>query len=140
MGVLKGLAVGLSSFLLFLSLSVFGVAFAANSTVLNPSFVTSELDRLDISSMVEEFVIDQTTEDEFEVALINTIGKVEPLVKEQAGTIIDDTYEYLLGESENLDLAITLKNTLLSSDFIVSLVDELDVSSMADEFLNENPG
>jgi len=137
MGVLKGLAVGLSSFLLFLSLSVFGVAFAANSTVLNPSFVTSELDRLDISSMVEEFVIEQTTEDEFEVALINTIGKIEPLVKEQAGAIIDDIYDYLLGESENLDLAITLKNTLLSSDFIVSLVDELDISSMADEFLNE---
>ena len=137
MGVLKGLAVGLLSFLLFLSLSVFGVAFAVNSTVLNPSFVTSELDRLDVSSVVEEFVIEPTTEDEFEVALINTIGKVEPLVKEQVGTIIDDIYDYLLGESENLDLAITLKNTLLSSDFIVSLVDELDVSSMAEEFLNE---
>jgi len=137
MGVLKGLAVGLLSFLLFLSLSVFGVAFAANSTVFNPSFVTSELDRLDVSSMVEEFVIEQTTEDEFESALINTISKVEPLVKEQVGTMIDDIYDYLLGESENLDLAITLKNTLLSSDFIVSLVDELDVSSMAEEFLNE---
>jgi hypothetical protein len=137
MGVLKGVVVGLLSFLLFLSLSVFGVAFAANSTILNPSFVTSELDRLDVSSMVEELVMEQTTEDEIEDALINTIDKVEPMVKAQVGTIIDDIYDYLLGESENLDLAITLKNTLLSSDFILSLVDELDVSSLADEFLSE---
>ena len=137
MGFLKGLAVGLLSFLLFLSLAVFGMAFALNSTALNPDFVTSALDRLDVSSLAEEIITEQNAGGEFETSLVSTISKVEPLVKEQVGTVTYTVYDYLKGESESLDLALMLRNTVLSSDFIVSLVDELDVSSLAGDVLKE---
>jgi hypothetical protein len=135
--IVKGLAVGLLGFLLFLSLSLFGLAFMTNSTVLNSDFVTTEIDKLDVSSLVEEVIIEHTPEEEFETALINTIAELEPTVKEQLGAAIDSVYDYLLGKRESPDLALTLRNTILSSDFIVSLVDELDISSLAREYINE---
>jgi hypothetical protein len=56
MNLLKGLALGLLSFLLFLSLYVFGLALTLNYTLLNPDFAISEVDRLDIPLLAEEFL------------------------------------------------------------------------------------
>lgn len=137
MSPLKQLAVGVLSFFLFLSLSIFGVALMLNTTILNPDFVTSELDKLDVSSLVEEIIIEHPPEEELETALINTITELEPSVKEQLGAAIYSVYDYLLGKRESLDLALTLRNTIFSSDFLTSLVDELDISSLARESLGE---
>jgi len=140
MGFLKGVALVLLSSLLFLSLSIFGLAFTLNQTILNPDFITSELDKLDVSSMADELISEQITRGEFPeelgTALVNTITKLEPLVKEQISTIADPAFDYLLGKSQNLDLAQTLNNTL-DADFIVALIDELDISSLAGEFISE---
>ncbi len=141
MKFLKGLAIGLLSFLLFLSLTIFGILFLLNQTVLNPNFITSELDKLDVSALAEELISEQEDEEAFseelETALIDTITKLESPVKEQLGAAIGETYDYLLGKKQSPDLALTLRNTLLSSDFIVFLVNELDTSSLASEFLGE---
>ncbi len=141
MKILKNLALGLLSFLLFLSLSIFGFTFMLNSTILNPDFLTSELNRLDVPSLVGEVLDEQPPEEEIpaelRATLIDTIDKVEPLVKEQIGAAIYSIYDYLLGKSQNLDLALTLRNTILSTDFIVSLLDELDISPFTTTFLSE---
>jgi len=144
MGFLKGLAVSLLSFLLFLSLSVFGLAFMLNSTILSPNFVTSELDRLDVSSLVEEIITEQSPDEEFSeelmTAMIDTVDKLEVPVKEQVNAAIHDTYDYLLGKSESPDLTVTLGNTFFNSDFVDSLMDELVLSSLAEEILTEQMG
>ena len=144
MKVLKGLALSLLGFLLFLSLSIFSLAFMLNSTILNPNFITSELDRLDMSSLVEEFVSIQTPEgespEEVMAALTDTITKLEPLVKEQLNDVIYYVYDYLLGKSQDLDLALVLGNTALSPDFIVSVVDEIDIYPLVAEPLIEQIG
>ncbi len=138
MKFLKGLVLVLLSFLLFLSLSIFGFAFMLNNTLLNPDFVVSELDELDVSALSEVLLSEQTSqEEEFGTALVNTITKLEPKLKEQLGAAIYSTYDYLLGKQENPELAQTLRNTLLSSDFITSVVDELDIASLAGEFISE---
>jgi len=141
MSVLKGLALGILSFFLFLSLSVFGLALTLNYTILNPDFIVSEVDKLDVSSLAEEVLSEQMPDEElpeeFRVALIDAITALEPLVKEQASATIYPVYDYLRGKSQSLDLAATLRDTILSSDFIVSLLDELDISSLAEEFLSE---
>ena len=138
MKFLKGLALSLLSFLLFLSLSIFGFMFMLNNTILNPEFVTSELDRLDVTSLAEELLSEQISEEEeFGTTLVNTITKLEPLVKEQLSAAIYPIYDYLLGEKPNPELAPTLRNTILNTDFVVSLVGELDISSLAGEFLSE---
>ena len=66
MKILKGLALGLLSFLLFLSLSLFGVLLMLNLTILNPDFVISELNRLDTSAIAEEFLSQQSGEGIFQ--------------------------------------------------------------------------
>ncbi len=140
MGVLKVLALVLLSFLLFLSLSVFGLALTLNYTVLNPDFLVSEVDKLDIPSLTEEFLSEEMTEEEFpeefRAALIDTITELEPQIKEQVSAVIYPIYDYLLGKSQSLDLAATLSDTVLNPDFIVSIVDELDISSLAEEFVS----
>ena len=141
MKFLRGLGLILLSLLLFLSLSIFGLAFLLNNTVLSPKFITSELDRFDMSSVVEEVISQQILEEEFpeelRTVLADTIPKVEPLVKEQVSAATYSIFDYLLGKRESPDLAQTLHNTLLSSDFIVSIVDELDIASLAEEIVSE---
>lgn len=141
MSLLKSLALSLLSFLLFLSLSTFGSALILKNTLLNPDFVTGELKSLDIASLTEEFITMQTpggeTATEMEAALVKTITSLEPLIKEQLSTATYSIYDYLLDESQGLDLALTLKNTVLSTDFVASLVEELDISSLAGEYLKQ---
>ncbi len=138
---MKGFAVGLLNFLLFLSIAALGLAFMLNATLLNPGFAISELDKVDIPTLVEEFVSEDTTQqelpEEFRITLVDTITKLEPQIKEQISATIYPVYDYLQGKSQSLDLALTLKNTILSEDFIVSIVDELDISSLVKAFLTE---
>jgi len=141
MKFLRGLGLTLLSLLLFLSLYIFGLAFLLNNTVLSPKFITSEVDRLDVSSLAEEVISQQIPEEELpeelRAVLADTIPKVEPLLKEQVSAATYSIFDYLLGKRESPDLAQTLHNTLLSSDFIVSIVDELDIASLAKEIVSE---
>src|SRR4030065_642175 len=59
MKIIKGLLLSLLSLLLFFSLSLFGIALTLRSTVLNPEFVTAEVNKLNIPVAVRE-VVDQT--------------------------------------------------------------------------------
>ncbi len=141
MKILKGVGLGLLSFLLFLSLSVFGVAFLVNQTILNPDFITSELDKLDVAVLAEEIISEQEDEEAFseelETALVDTIAKLEPMIKEGISDTVEPIYDYLLGKSESIDLASTIRANLLSSEVVASLVDELDIVPLATEIINE---
>ncbi len=64
MKLAKGLALSLLGFLLFLSLSTFGLVFTLNSTILNPDFVVQELDKLDVYSLTSEFLDEQMLQSE----------------------------------------------------------------------------
>ncbi len=142
MKFLKNLALVLLCFLLFISLFTFGIAFTVHSTVLNPNFITSELNRLDLPALVEEIVEIETTPEiqELNLLIVDTIPLVEPVVKEKASSAIYSVYDYLLGKTKNLDLALILKNTFFSTDFISSLVDNIDVSSLFGVFLSQEFG
>lgn len=139
MKFLKNLTLSLLSLLLFLSLSTFGLVFMLNKTLLNPNFVTSELDRLDMSSLAKELISEsnpsQDASAQVMATLVNAAPKLEPLLKKQVNTATYSTYDYLLGKKQNPELALTLKQTVLSSDFITSLVDEIDVAPLAGAYL-----
>jgi len=119
MKVVKGLALSLLSFLLFLSLSLFGLAFTLNNTILNPDFIISEIDELDTSSLAGEFLREQAAEaipEEFGFItpeiIDSIIADAEPWVKEQTDTVIRNGYDYLLGKSESLSVAISTEPLL----------------------------
>ncbi len=141
MKFLKGLALSLLGFLLLLSLSIFATAFTLNSTILNPDFVVSQIDKLDISSVAEEVITMGTPQgelpEELGIDLIDTITKFEPVVKEQVIATIYPVYDYLLGKSQSPDLAVTLGNTFLNSNFVVSLMDELDLALVTEMILSQ---
>lgn len=95
-------AIGFLSFLLFCSLSVFGVTFAMNRTILNPDFVIAQIDRVEVSSLIEEVAGGQ-----FPLGQIP--ADLEPWIREQWHTVIYGTYDYLLGKSERLSVVIDLE-------------------------------
>jgi len=108
----KGLDLAILGFLLFLSLSVFGLALMLNQTILNPGFVASEVNKLDISSLAEEFLAEQIPQggETYMVEAVNdTIADLEPWIKEQVSTVIYSGYDYLEGRSQSLSLAISLE-------------------------------
>ncbi len=141
MKALKIFCISLLSLLLFLSLSVFGLALTLNSTILNSDFIISEIDELDVASLAKEFLSEEVPEEdlseELRIALNDIIIESEPAVKEQIYATIYPIFDYLLGKSQNLGLLLTLENTILDPDFVISLVDELDISPLAEEFITE---
>jgi len=115
MNFLKGLAISLLSFILFLSLGVFGTVYMLNNTLLNPDFVSAQVDRLDISSLAREVIEPQvsgqlTPETEFlEEAIYSTIADSEPWIKEQVNAAVYSGYDYFLGKTERLSMIISLE-------------------------------
>ena len=140
MSVLKGFGLALISILLFLSLIVFGTAYTANSTVLNPDFFTAQLDRLDVSALVNEIATEEMDQGDFPqelmTALIDTIDKLEAPVKAQVSAATHDTFDYLLGERQQPDLTATLGKTFLNAAFVESLMAELDLPALTEEVIN----
>ena len=111
MGLAKRAAIGFLSFLLFLSLSAFGLGFTANRTVLNPDFVISQLDRLDVPSLVEGMLIERIPEEMGFMAeyLDDVVADLGPWIRDQATTAVYAGYDYLLGKSESLSLVIDME-------------------------------
>ena len=63
MSLARKVALGFLSFLLFVSLSGFVFAFTINRTALNPDFIVSRLDTLDVSSLAAEVLKEQVPEE-----------------------------------------------------------------------------
>jgi hypothetical protein len=137
--VLKNISLGLLSFLLFSSLLFFGFAFMLNTTVLNPRFITSEIDRLDIALIAEEVLDDEVSSQELTVEvrteIVDDIETIEPLLEEQIGKAINSVYDYLLAKTTDLDFAKILRDTVLSTDFINTVMDKVDLSFFISEII-----
>ena len=115
MSLVKKAGIVFLSFLLFVSLSVFGMAFAMNRTILNPEFAIAQIDRLDVPALAGELLREQVPLEEVpgEMGFIveaveDTIADLEPWMKQQTNTVIYAGYDYLLGESESLNIVIDM--------------------------------
>lgn len=113
MKFLKGLALSVMSFLLFLSLSLFGLAFALNSTLLKADFVAGEVDKLDVAGLAKD-IIEQQVQFPAEwqavkPAIYTIIAAEEPWLKQQARAAINSGYDYFLSKSDHLRLSIPLE-------------------------------
>jgi hypothetical protein len=128
MGVLRSLATSVLSFILFLTLAVFSIAFMLKGTVLNYDFVSDQVDKVPIADIAHDFgdeiITNQLTQDMpfvKDVAL-NVIEKKEPWIKEQLKAAMDSGYDYLLGETDTLYIVIPLSE--LKMDLQSTLWDE----------------
>lgn len=115
MKVLKGLAVSLLSFLLFLCLSLFSITFSLKSTILSPDFVIAEIDKINLPVVVKELAEPQlsrqlTPEVQFlKEPIYGIISSQEKWLKEQAGVGVRSFYDFMLGKSEKLSFTISLE-------------------------------
>lgn len=114
---------------------------AIGDSFLNSEFISSALEKVDISQLVEEMASSETGDEglppEFIDALSDVIADLEPEIKKKAAEIADPVFDYILGETDGIDLVSTLRATVLNADFVVPLIEELDLSSLAGEFLTE---
>ena len=144
---LQNLALSLLSFLLFLSLSIFASAFMLDKTLLNPDFVISELNRLDMSLLAGDlFSIEAPPEAPYLAEVIDeTVADLEPWMKEEMSTAIYSSYDYLMGRTESLNLVIStepVKDSLrenLREAFLASPPPELQgvPSHVKEQYFNE---
>jgi hypothetical protein len=116
MKFLKGFGLVILSFLLFLSLSVFGLALTINQTFLNPDFVVSQVDKLDITSLAGEMLSEQVPPEteQFMGEMVaevvdDTLADLEPWMKQQVREVTYSIYDYLEGRSQSLSLIISLE-------------------------------
>jgi hypothetical protein len=125
MRIVRGIFSGILSFVLVVTLVTLGIVITVNLTVLNPNFVISELDKLDIYSIIADQVREQIPAEEPYIAQVvdKTITDLEPWLKEQTATIIYGGCAYLKGDQE-LNIVIpleqvraTIKNNLEQAIF-----------------------
>jgi hypothetical protein len=114
MSILRNIAASLLSLILFLTLTIFSVAYMVQNTVMDPSFVSDQVDQVPIYDIARDFgdtlIGEQLTWDMpfvKDVAL-NVVEKQEPWLKEQLKDAIDTGYDYLLGDTETLYIVLPL--------------------------------
>jgi hypothetical protein len=120
MHILKGIALGFTGFLLFAALPFLVVAFTFNHTLLNPQFVNREIQKLDIPSLVQEILAQQTSAQAqtFIRGIDQTITRIKPWLDKQIQLVVDAGYDYVLGQTPALAISIQtaeIKQTLLDS-------------------------
>ena len=110
MNIVRGFFSGLFSFILVIVLVALGLIITINHTILNPGFVISELDKLDVQSLIMNEVRHQLpVEDPYITEVIDNVAiELEPWLKEQTISVIYAGYAYLKGDAE-LSLVIPLE-------------------------------
>jgi len=110
MSAVRGFFSGIFNFLLFDVLVLLGLIISLNLTILNPDFVTAELQKLDVYSAVieqaktmlpsQQFISTETVDE--------LTSELKPWFEEQANTVIHAVYAYL-EEDRELNVTISLE-------------------------------
>jgi hypothetical protein len=128
MKALKIIGLVLLGILLFAALSSFGLALAVNNSLLNKNFVPNQLDRLEVTPLLEETITSSASglSPDVHTALIQAVDNLEPQIKQQLRAANSQIYDYLLGKRDTLEIRQVLKETVLGKDFVTSLLNEAD--------------
>ncbi|MGD0779932.1 MAG: hypothetical protein ABR954_04010 [Dehalococcoidales bacterium] len=125
MGCLKSFLTFVLSFIFFIGLSVFSVAFMLHGTVLSYDFVSNQVDKVPVSAIARDVTEDQIGKelpqeaDFLKEVAYNVIEEQEPWIKTQLKAAINTGYDYFLGKSDYLTITIPL------SELKVNLKDSL---------------
>ncbi|MCR4393646.1 MAG: hypothetical protein NUV31_04660 [Dehalococcoidales bacterium] len=110
MTMVKGIILGFSSFLLFVILLILGPVLTVHETVLNPQFITDEMDKISITPLFTELFSENIPAEyqTYSEQINQTIIDLEPWIKEQARNVVFSVYDYLSGEKDYFDVQISL--------------------------------
>jgi hypothetical protein len=110
MGAVRGFFSGVFNFLLFDVLVLLGFIISLNLTILNPDFVTAELQKLDVYSAVIEQAKTRLPSQQFisTETVDELVSELKPWFEEQANTVIRAVYAYI-EEDRELNVTISLE-------------------------------
>jgi hypothetical protein len=110
MSAVRGFFSGVFNFLLFDVLVLLGLIISLNLTILNPDFVTAELEKLDVYSTVIEQAKTMLPSQQFVSAetVDELTSELKPWFEEQADIVIRAVYDYVKG-GQNLNVTISLE-------------------------------
>jgi hypothetical protein len=110
MSIVRGFFSGIFNFLLFDALVLLGLIISLNLTILNPDFVTNELEKLDVYPAVIEQAKAQLPGQQFiDAATVDElVSELTPWFEEQANTVIHAVYAYI-EEGRALNVTISLE-------------------------------
>jgi hypothetical protein len=110
MSALRGFLSGVFCFLLFDALVLLGLIISLNLTILNPDFVTAELQKLDVYSTVIEQAKTMLPSQQYisTETIDELVSELEPWFEEQANTVIHAVYAYI-EEDRQLNVIISLE-------------------------------
>ncbi len=140
MRALKIISLIFLSIFLFIILNIFSIGFAVHRTALNPDFAAAQIEIIELSTMVENIVSQQSDEEinpELAESIISMANSMEPELKTQLNSLVYSSYDYIKGKRDNPEMATLLRGTLLSNDFIETLIDEIDIAVMARNVFEE---
>jgi hypothetical protein len=114
MKFLKGLAVTIVGFLLFLSLSAWSTAFMLKQTLANPDFVVAEINKLDTAKLGKEMIGDQIKEQlptdlNLSGAIDEIFDEMAPWFKQEMNAVTYTIFDYLGGKTRHLSVDISLE-------------------------------
>ena len=140
---MKTLGIVLLSFLLFILLSVFGLAFTVNQIVLSPSFITGVVNDINFSQTARDILeeqepnLDEDLPQELVDAIFDTLDQIEPVLKENFNIAVRDTYDYVLGKANAPYLQEILGDSFMNAQFVESVLEKIDLSRIIDEAMKE---
>ncbi len=99
------------------------------------------LNDVDFSQVIQEEIDKQASSGyipiELQTAIIDTLKKMEPVIKERVDIAIEDTYSYLKGKDDTPNLKETLSKSVMNSEFVADLLNEVDLSQLVDQVVKE---
>jgi hypothetical protein len=116
----------------------------ANSVV-NAQFVKNVLDKIDLSSLLDQVVEEQIPASagisgDFENALITAINASAPALKQQIINAAGPICQYLTSQTATIDLQNTLRQTLLSDSSVSGVLNNFDYTSVTKDILTAEIG
>jgi len=132
MSIVRGFFSGVFNFLLFDALVLLGLIISLNLTILNPDFVTAELEKLDVYSTVIEQAKTMLPSQQFiSTETVDELAQeLKPWFEEQADKVIHGVYAYLKEDRQlsvvvSLDSVRTIVKEKVSETVLGSLPAEL---------------
>jgi len=107
---------------------------------MNSDFVSSLLQKIDLSRIVDQTLAEQlistSPEDaDLKTAIISAINQLEPTIKQGVTAASEPVFRYVLGETDSIDLKTILRQYIINKAFITDVVNSLDLKPIAKDMI-----
>ncbi len=106
------------------------------STFINSRFVQSMLAEVDVATLASAMIEDVMSA-EYSGPILDALAENDERLKAQLVTASQPIFDYLLSRTASIDLLGILRETVLTTDFILPLLDGLDIASISSSFLSD---